>query len=191
LGSTEYTLQQLGHHADESVAAGQSVRIVDITADSGCGLGVWNQLPKGLTSPAQFSDTLRNEAMRLYGTPAHGYLKRLVAELRINRPRLITWLEKRMRTFLARIDDLDSQGVKARVARRMALVYAAGALACRYDVLPWKRQDVLSAVRQCHRRIIWPETPVTQEQSIDLVRGYIERHRTGFVDLAQVKVSKF
>jgi putative DNA primase/helicase len=120
LGSTESTLQQLGDHAQATVAAGQSVRIVDIAADSGCDLGVWNRLPKSMVSAAELSDKLREAAMRLYGAPADRYLTRLVADLKKDKSRLIAWLKRRMRVFVKEVGASQLQGVQARVARRFA-----------------------------------------------------------------------
>jgi hypothetical protein len=189
LGSTEHSLQQLGAIVGARVAAGQHVRIVDIAADAGRGLGVWEKLPRSITSPAQLSNQLREAAMSLYGTAADHYLNCLVAVVRKDKASLIAWLEKRMKGFFNAIGATEWQGVQARVARRFALVYAAGALACKYGILPWKRAVVLSAVKACHGRVIWPEVPVEPEtpgQSIARVRDYIRRLRGDFVDPRKV-----
>jgi putative DNA primase/helicase len=189
LGSTEHSLHQLGVHADEAVAAGQYVRIVDIEANAGRGLGVWDSLPETASSPEEFSDTLRAAAMRLYGTAADRYLKRLVAALQEDKAALIAWLKDRMSAFLRRVGASKLQVEQARIARRFALVYTAGALACRYDVLPWKREAVLRAAEACYRRVAWPEALLnrhTPERSIALVRNYIQRYLNDFLDLRQV-----
>jgi hypothetical protein len=94
-----------------------------------------------------------------------------------------------MSAFLSRVGASRLQVEQARIARRFALVYTAGALACRYDVLPWKRAVVLRAAEACFRRVTWPEALLnrhTPERSIALVRSYIQRYLNDFLDLRQV-----
>jgi hypothetical protein len=68
-----------------------------------------------------------------------------------------SWLEKRMDYYLANVALDQSGGVRARIARRFALVYAADRLASEFGILPWTWKEALKPSRTataglcCHR----------------------------------------
>jgi hypothetical protein len=95
-------------------------------------------------------------------------------------------------SFEATVGVSNCRGEQARVVRRFALVYAAGALACRYGILPADRKTVRRAVKRCFKRVIWPESLVAShkpEQSLELVQKYIQRNRKKFIHVRRSKVT--
>ncbi len=78
-----------------------------------------------------------------------------------------------------------ANGARARIARRFALVYAAGCLAEKFGILPWTWKEMLKAVMDCYDRVILPPdalTTHTPKRSIATVRDYIERNGHRFID---------
>jgi putative DNA primase/helicase len=78
-----------------------------------------------------------------------------------------------------------ANGARARIARRFALVYAAGCLAAEFGILPWTWKEMLQAVKDCYGRVILPPDALTEhtpERSIAAVRDYIERNGHRFID---------
>jgi putative DNA primase/helicase len=156
LGSSEHSLDELARHAGESVSLGQRVRIVDIAADAGRGMGVWEELHGLATTPARFSDLVRERAHEIYGCPADAYLTHFVEWIGRDADELEAWLKARMEVCLRALGADRASGARARVARRFALVYAAGRLAAKFGILPWARKEMLQAVKDCYDRVILP-----------------------------------
>jgi putative DNA primase/helicase len=187
LGSSEETVDALAHRAKMAVPLGQRVRIMELTADAGSGMGVFEQLPsKYANRPDMFADALKDAVADYYGAPADAFLERLVHDVRRNRQNLISSIDRRMTYFLSKLGSETRSGPMSRMAKYFALVYAAGRLANHYDVLPWKRRDMFQAVTKCHQRLIVPpefSNPHTPQRSITTVRDYIRRLKGTFINL--------
>ena len=64
--------------------AGQEVRIVDIPADAGAGLGLFQDL-HGYNRPQDFADALNHTAAENYGHASRLYIERLTQDLEVAR----------------------------------------------------------------------------------------------------------
>jgi putative DNA primase/helicase len=60
------------------VAAGQDLRLIDVSADMGAGLGIWNYLDKGETAAAR-SEALKLAAKAHFGHAGPLFLEKLIA----------------------------------------------------------------------------------------------------------------
>ncbi|MBQ9453066.1 MAG: DUF927 domain-containing protein, partial [Desulfovibrio sp.] len=128
-----------------TVHAGQSVRLVDVPADAGAGLGIFEDL-HGHTSPQAFSDALKAAAVENYGHAARTFVEHIQGEGR----GVVT---NGVRGFIDRgLSDFcppDADGQVKRVARRFLLCAAAGELASGWGIVPWGEGKVVQAVRTC------------------------------------------
>lgn len=164
---------------------GQLVRFIDIDADGGKGMGVFEKL-HGIASPAQFADHLKEAVQGQHGTAGPAYLERLVDDLAKDRRGRLAWLKKRMASYQRRAPELDLGRFHDRIAKRFALVYAAGALAIEYGVLPFTRNELLKAVRYCHAQAVVGALATFAKpvvSGVELVRSFLTQRELEFRDL--------
>ena len=112
--------------------AGQEVRVVDLPADAGAGLGLFEVL-HGATDGGAFAQRLATAARRLYGTAGRTFLERLVEA----GEEAVTAAQEARRQFLASHTPEGASGQVRRVADRFALLAAAGEAAIALGVLPF------------------------------------------------------
>ncbi len=127
----------LADHVAESgkrVHTGQEVRMVDLPADAGAGLGAFEVLHEfeGKGSAA-FADAIKADAAKSYGAAGIEFLEKLTKDAD-------AIAERSKRAVAALADEWasgSSSGQVARVARRFALVAVAGELATEFGITCW------------------------------------------------------
>jgi putative DNA primase/helicase len=125
--------------------AGQEVRLANLPADAGAGLGVFQQL-HGFASGDALSAHLRQAARTCYGTAARAFIEKLTQSRQENPDGLAALIQKVQQIFIRRArlpDDADGQVVS--VARRFSLIAAAGELARIFGVLNWPKEEAMNA----------------------------------------------
>ena len=127
----------------EDHRGGHFVRLVEIEADAGQGLGIFSSLGK-FDSPALLADTLRNNCTKYYGTPINAYLLRLVKTK--NRQELCN---SYMSDFMNQLEPDVKSGQLLRVAKRFGLIASAGTIAANMRILPFSEDHVFNAVKSC------------------------------------------
>lgn len=128
------------------IMAGQAVRVVDIQADAGAGLGLFEDI-HGFDAPAAFASHLNEQARSVYGSPLRAFLEKLTArydEAAQAAPAFV-------RAFVAEFCPCDADGQVSRVAARFGLVAAAGEFGTAWGVLPWPKGEARQAAARCFR----------------------------------------
>jgi putative DNA primase/helicase len=147
LSTGEITLaDKLAEDGKGRVKAGQAVRVVDIPADAGEGLGLFETL-HGSEGAGQFARQLKDATSRHYGTALRAFLHSLAAD----RDNLARQAQASIRTFEAINCPTDADGQVQRVCGRFALVAAAGELGIALGVLPWTAGEATRAAVVCFR----------------------------------------
>jgi putative DNA primase/helicase len=185
--SSEDTFSEIAEKAKLAISVGQIARMTDIAADAGKGMGSFEDL-HGADDASSFSRALKSAAKTYYGTAADKFLKLLTRDWDKRPKWLRKWLRLRMSRYKVNMPHNHPQGPYQRIGDRFALVYAAGALAARYGVLPFDRAEILKAVRYCHGRAILDElyTRVEQNRSgIDVVREWLRTNIGRFHDVRE------
>ncbi len=134
----------LGSHLAESGEkhrAGQFVRLVEIEADAGKGLGIFDTIGNAPSS-SHLADSLRQASDHYYGTAIDNFLQHLV-HLHIE------GIEKTRKELFDKISVQNLTGQVGRVAKRFSLIATGGILASRMKILPIKEEDITSAVKIC------------------------------------------
>ena len=144
VSSGEITLAQKMQEAGKQAKVGQEVRLVDVTADAGKGMGIFENL-HGAKDGAQFADRLRQASLTYYGTPSRAFLQALVDQQDRFRP----YLKEQMGVFIYKHCPKNADGQVQRVAQRFALVAAAGELATKLKILPWPAGEAQWGVGVC------------------------------------------
>lgn len=112
--------------------AGQEVRILDLPADAGAGMGLFEDI-HGAASAEAFARQINTATATYYGTPSHEFLAYLTA----NSTAAGDFVAKVAGEFVSKVVPEGSDGQVQRAARRFGLVAAAGELAAKASVFPW------------------------------------------------------
>lgn len=124
--------------------AGQELRLAEIPADAGAGLGVFENLHDYATG-SEFAKALDRAARRHYGTAFHAF----VAKLASNQEAVPDLVREAQKKFEAHCLNDAAHGQARRVAGRFALVGAAGELATKWGITGWQPGEALQAARTC------------------------------------------
>ena len=125
------------------IKAGQELRFLDLEADAGKGWGVWSTL-RGVSS-AEMSDGIRAAAREHYGWAGPAFVRALVDSDSLAEVK--GFVRAAHQAFKDRAKREGDSHQIGRAADRFAQVAAAGELAARLGVLPWRAGDAASAVR--------------------------------------------
>ena len=172
LSNGEMTIADKVREDGQQVRAGQEVRIVDLSADAGAGMGAWQDL-HGHETPGQFSDAIKAVCATNYGTLGRAYIEALAnsrAELN---------LAQDLADVVSAWTPSGSSGQVRRVIDRFALAGIAGELAVGFGLVPWAEGEPMAAARQCLDS--WLEgrgSTGDQEdrRAVDTVRAFIARY---------------
>jgi putative DNA primase/helicase len=157
--------------------AGQGVRIVDIPADAGAGLGIFDELPEGFAKPAAAADALRRAAERHRGHALPVFVRGLIE--RGDTTQLAAQIDRERRAWVRNHVSPNADGQVVRIAQRFALTAAAGRLAVELDVLPWQATDVDWAVKEVFHawlRERGHQGPAEVDAVLTRLRDLIARH---------------
>ncbi|GCD59745.1 DNA/RNA helicase [Acetobacter pasteurianus NBRC 3280] len=179
LSTGEVTLATKMGEAGRRAKAGQEVRLVNILADAGKGMGLFENL-HGFAGAGDLADHIRDAARTYYGTASRAYLEALVKQRTEDVAGLRAYIKEVVQKFENTALPEGSQNGQARtVARRFGLVAAAGELARACGVLPWASGEAIHAAKTCFTS--WLEDrggaqSAEDREAVEQVRLFIEQH---------------
>lgn len=124
--------------------AGQSVRLVDINADPGAGLGVFENL-HGFRNGAALANHIKNACDKVYGVAADLFLTRLMEDPDAVAVAISGFVEE----FNLKHCPTGADGQVRRVIDKFALIAAVGELAVQFGVFPWAEDEAANGVVKC------------------------------------------
>lgn len=152
--------------------AGHEVRLVDIEADAGKGLGVFELIPPGV-KPETFSENLKDSVKAHSGHALRPFIERVQADQGHRARLLFSEIRKRFSGKWANID-----GQANRVLDHFAKVAAAGEFATEIGLTGWPEGEATKAAVACFE--VWrrPRTIGNHETrtALDSVRAAIQMH---------------
>ena len=174
LSAGEESLTALMARVGKKANAGQEIRLADIDADAGAGMGAFEVLHDQPT-PAALAVALKDVANQYHGAVGVEWLRRIV----IDRPQLPDLIANGIRQFVEEAAPKEAAGQVLRVARRFALVAVAGELASHYELTGWPEGEADKAVQKCF--VVWLEsfggTGNREERAmLSQVRAFFEAH---------------
>lgn len=187
LSSGETDLAGLMRQAGREAAAGQLVRALDLPANPGRRLGVFDHLA-GEPDGAALARRLKDAAARCHGTAAPAFIAGLI-ELGDELPRGV----RAHRSAFEQQAKLpaDASGQVLRGLHRFALAAAAGELAQRLGVVPWPAGEANAAALTCFRAWLAYRGGLRPAEELALlrqVRRFFEAHGEGrFTDYARAE----
>lgn len=146
LSAGELTYEQALSRNGRKVQAGQAIRHIDLPADAGAGMGVFEKL-NGHSAPRQLADAL-NAASRLYHIIAlDAFVDKLISPGSL--PAVTARAARELGVISSSLCPSDASGQVVRVAQSFALLAFAGRLACDFEVLPFQQADIDDAISKC------------------------------------------
>ncbi|MGA4104370.1 DUF927 domain-containing protein [Ralstonia nicotianae] len=144
LSSGEESLASMMARAGKRPNAGQEIRLADIEADAGAGMGAFESLNDHV-SAADLAQAINDNAQRFHGAVGIAFIRTIVAD-RAGLPKL---LNEGIAEFVADVAPTGADSQVLRVARRFALVAVAGELATHYGLTGWQAQEAVQAAKVC------------------------------------------
>lgn len=174
LSSGEESLVSMMQQAGKHTKAGQELRLADIPADAGKGMGMFEQL-HSTDNPSTFSVMIKDHAAKSYGTAGLQWLEWVSRQ----RPQLTTRIKAMIEHFTGEHVPSGASGQVERVARRFALVAAAGELATEAGLTGWAQDEASTAAAHCLRDWIEAFGGIGNHEEraiLEHVRAFIEAH---------------
>jgi uncharacterized protein (DUF927 family) len=144
LSSGECSAAEVIRRAGYKVNAGQEVRLCDILAEAGAGLGNFQHIHH-FGNPSDFAEHLKAVFTNHYGWAGPMFVEKAIA----SRDMVVEYVEDTRKMFMMEVVPPGADGQVRRVANRFALVAAAGELATCWGIVPWESDDSLKAAREC------------------------------------------
>lgn len=168
----ELTLAEHALSAGKRTRGGAAVRLLNITADAGAGMGMFENL-HGVRSADAFARRMKRMALKYYGSPLRVWLEFLTKD----RVAATDAVKRFQSEFMDKYLQTGSAGEVSRAAQRFGLIGAAGELASEAGLTGWAKGESIKAAGQCFRS--WVETRGTTggadiEAAIQQIRRFLE-----------------
>lgn len=174
LSAGEESLSALMARAGRKPTAGQEIRLAEIDADAGAGMGALEVL-HGYESPAALAVALKDAASKYHGAVGTQWLRSVVND----RGKLAEVLADGVRRFTEEFAPANCGGQIERVARRFGLAAMAGEIATRYGLTGWPKGEATTAVGKCFRSwlALFGGAGNREERTLlNQVRAFIEKN---------------
>lgn len=154
---------------------GQAVRILDVAADAGKGLGLFDVL-HGFPSGAALSDHLKAATTRSTGDVATAFLEGVSKDTLAARAALREFQTEFLRTHAPQ----DGDGITARGMSNFAVLAAAGELAIRLGILPWLPGDAMTQLARSASDWLVGRRDAAPATDLDHAREWLQRNADRF-----------
>jgi uncharacterized protein (DUF927 family)/phage/plasmid primase-like uncharacterized protein len=144
LSAGEQSLASLSAEAGKRIHAGQELRLADIDADAGAGMGIIEAL-NGYKTSGELVDALRSAVGQFYGSVGATWLDWLAKD----RSKIVERLTDQVAEAASEFLPSGTSGQAARVAQRFGLVATAGEMATFYGLTGWPQGHATECVRRC------------------------------------------
>ena len=168
----------LAQHIDAdggAIRAGQEVRFLDIPADGGQNMGLFEDLHE-VRSPSAFATTLDEETNRYYGTLGPALLQHLTTGRNLEDfPAVVV---ERRNAFVQSAVPPGADGQVGRAAKRFGLLVGVGEAAIAADLLPWAPGEAEQAIKRCFEAWLGERGgagAMEERRAIAQIRSILER----------------
>jgi putative DNA primase/helicase len=181
LSSGEITLADKMNEAGAKRRGGQEVRLADIPADAGVGMGIFENL-HGAPSPGKFAEQLRRATQTFCGAPFLAYLEKLIAVLQPDTAaEVVSALRDQRDQFIAGNLPAEAAGQVRSVCGRFGVVAIAGDLATTLGITGWSEGEATAAAQTCFKAWLAKRGTVGDhdiEEGIRQVIAFMEKYAT-------------
>ena len=170
LSSGETSLAEHISTARRMTRPGQEVRLCEVQADAGAGLGLFQSI-HGFAHASDFARHLGEAARHYYGAPIRAFLKILTENKRM----AVDTVARLREQFLSVHVPVGAAGEVCRGASRFALAGAAGELATNWGLTGWRPNESMEAAAACFAS--WLTGRVAggdDHRAVDQVRSFLK-----------------
>ena len=174
LSAGELSLSQHVAEVGKKTPAGAELRMADIPADAGHGLGCFENL-HGFENGHEFAKALGVAVNKYYGTAFPAFIEHVLKNRESLRPSLA---DARLKFEKATLTS-EASGQAQRVAARFSIAGAAGELATEWGVTGWAPGEAMQAAIICFKawlQAFGGEGSKEDRAMIDQVRHFLELH---------------
>lgn len=171
LSTGEVSLADMMAQVKQKVKAGQAVRVIDLMADAGMDLGIFDKLPESMSNGADFADHLKEVTKQQHGHVFIEYLTELVKDLSGNMQTIREYRDEWKKVCIP--EGADSQ-VK-RVGDSFATLAAGGELATDFGLTGWEEGESGKSAEVCFSSWIKQRGGLNNQEEVDILR-YIKKH---------------
>lgn len=178
LSTGEQTLSEQMASAQMRSHAGQEVRIANVEADSGKGMGIFENIHNSPT-PSHFADTLSELAIENTGHAGPAFIGYFLNK----KTACLARISEIQKAFIEAINIPGEAGQVHRVAKRFALIAAGGELASDAGITGWPSGTAIDAAVACFKawRASWaPDGNHEEQKAISQVQGFLQKHQSRF-----------
>jgi putative DNA primase/helicase len=171
LSTGEISISDKIREGGKRARAGQEIRVLDINADAGKSLGVFDVGD----NPEELARKLRQAAVNSYGTAGPAFIRAIIAKT----DDVAIIVKEGLDGFREQIANSSQSGQVLRAANHVGLVAVAGELAIQLGILPWPTGSVNEAAGDAFRD--WHaerggNDPTEVRAAIEQIRGILERY---------------
>ncbi len=171
LSTGEITLADALAQVRQKVKAGQAVRMIDIPAEAGMGLGIFDQLPEGFSNGAEFAVYLKDTTKQQHGFVFVDYLTQLTNDLPTHIQTVRDFRSEWLQQYLPK--GADSQ--VRRVAESFATICAGGELATDFKLTGWPEGAAGESAAVCFNAWVQQRGGVGNQEQSDIL-NHIQNH---------------
>lgn len=144
LSAGEETLSALMAKVEKRSNAGQELRMADVEAEASSGMGMFENI-HGMASPGTFAVEIKSSAEKYHGAAGVEFLRQVVKY----RAQIAEKLVDGIKQFVEELNIPPQSAQAGRVARRFALVAAAGEAATALGLTGWPEGEADRAAKKC------------------------------------------
>jgi putative DNA primase/helicase len=194
LSLSNFSLDEMGQKCREEIDEALRGRMIDVALAPGI-VGAFEDL-HGFKNHATFSAELLRIAHTHCGRAARAFLKEFAAELREDEASIEAWLQARRERYLRYVRRvvISTGRDLERFHQKFGTIYAAGALAIDYRILPWSRSELLEALVVCEQAHVdhvarfvssasFATRPLRPVAPLESLRQHVQQNRSKFADL--------
>jgi len=173
LSSGEIGLADHMKTAGMSAKAGQEIRLADIPADAGAGMGMFQDI-HGTESASRFADMLKDASRNYHGAVGVAYLEEIAAYQTCLTEIIANYRQEFCRKYVPE----NASGQIQRAAARFSLVAAAGELATAYELTGWQAGASIWGAGQCFKAWLdsWGPGAKEEQRLLQQVRAFFEKN---------------
>ncbi len=149
--------EALSQHASTGLMSrknGEIARFVDVPVDCDNDMGIFSSLPEGVSSSAEYAESLKEICTNYYGTAGDAFIRKILAKVN---QKSSDYIASKLKHYIAEFlekNNVGSNGLEKRIATRFALAYASGILGIKTKVLPFTEKEVFDGVTHCYLKAI-------------------------------------
>jgi uncharacterized protein (DUF927 family) len=178
LSSGEISLGDKMAEVGKKSRAGQEIRLLDIPADAGVGMGMFENL-HGTGSAGAFAEQLKRAAQECHGAPLREFVEQIAQWLANDPEGTKSALRDLRDDFIREYLPGGASGQVRSACGRFGLIAAAGEIATSFDLTGWPKGEATQAVVTCFQAWLDKRGTIGDhdlEVGIRQVISYIERY---------------